>query len=148
MLKFAIGVVLGLAVFGIVAHVSRGQQAATAEIKATKIRQDDLVSMDVLVDKAPNFYGTVRVYVGPTDSADSKATLICGLEMDKKTCHASGTLPEDGQTGKWAVEKITFESGLRPGFEQELKKNDNVYFEVIPHVDIVYPQSATITNVQ
>jgi hypothetical protein len=148
MLKVAIRVVLGLAVFGIVAHVRRGQKSASAEMKATKIRQDDLVSMDVLVDKAPNFYGTVRVYVGPTDSADGKATLICGLEMDKKTCHASGTLPEDGQTGKWAVERSRSSQACDQVSSKELKKNDNVAFEVIPHVDIVYPQSATITNVQ
>jgi len=142
MLKFISGIALGVILFGIVAHASKGQ-SATAQMKTKEVRQGDNLYTDVFVDRAPNFYGTITLYVGPADSAESKIHLNCSLGKDQNACQAGTTLPPDTKLGKWNVKKITFQSGLETSAE-ELKMNDEVSFHVVAHGEVIDPRSATI----
>jgi hypothetical protein len=142
MLKFISGIALGVILFGIVAHTSKGQ-SATAQMKTKEVRQGDNLFIDVSVDRAPNFYGTVTLYVGQADSAESSIHLNCSLGKDKSTCQAGTTLAPDTKLGKWTVKKITFKSGLETS-EEALKMNDEVSFHVVAHGEVINPRSATI----
>jgi len=142
MLKFISGIALGVILFGIVVHTSKGQ-GATAQMKTKEVRQGEDLSMDISVDRAPNFYGVVKVYVGPVESAESITQINCGLGKDQKTCQTRTTLPPDTKLGKWNVKKITFKSGLETS-EEELKMNDEVSFHVVAHGEVIDPRSATI----
>jgi hypothetical protein len=87
MLKFISGIALGVILFGIVAHTSNGQ-GATAQMKTKEIRQGGDLVMDISVDRAPNFYGIIKVYVGPAELAESNIQFNCGLGKDQNTCQA------------------------------------------------------------
>jgi hypothetical protein len=141
MLKFISGIALGVVLFGIVVHTSKGQ-SATAQMKTKEVRQGDNLYMDISVDRAPNFYGTIKVYVAQVES-ESKIQLNCSLGKDKTTCQAGTTLPPDTKLGKWTVKKIAFQSGLETS-EEELKLNDEVSFHVVAHGEVINPRSATI----
>ena len=142
MLKFISGIALGAVLFGIVVHTSKGQ-SATAQMKTKEIRQGGDLVMDISVDRAPNFYGTVTIYVGQADSAESSIHLNCSLGKDKSTCQAGTTLAPDTKLGKWTLKKITFKSGLETS-EEALKMNDEVSFQVVAHGEVINPRSATI----
>jgi hypothetical protein len=67
--KFLVGVALGALIFGIVVHAGRAQ-VATTNVRANEIRQGDILNMDVSVDRAPNFDGTLSVRVSPEGDND------------------------------------------------------------------------------
>jgi len=145
MVKFVSGVVLGAAIFGIVAHVSPGQ-VATAEVKVKVIRQGDILNMDVSVDRAPNLDGTLSVLVGP-DGDEAQVRLNCSLNKDTTKCQVGNRIPLDAKLGKWAIKKITFQA-LAPSPEKELRKSGDLSFQIVPHRDLIIPDSATVSNIE
>jgi hypothetical protein len=143
--KFFVGVILGALIFGIVAHVSRGQ-VATADVKAKEIRQGDIINMDVAVDRAPNLDGRLYVHVGP-DGGDDQITLNCNLNKDATRCQAGDRMPLDAKLGKWTIRKIAFQA-LAPSPEKELAKSGATSFQVIPRNGVVVPSSATVSDIK
>lgn len=146
MLKFISGLVLGAAIFGIVAHMSRWKVTA-AEVKVKDVRQGDDFWMDVSVDKAPNFDGTLNIWVTP-DGGGTQIKLSGNLNKDMLTCQPHTRMPLDAKLGKWTINKITFQTFVQPQIERELMKSGVTSFQVIQHVEVILPGSATVSDIQ
>lgn len=146
MLKFISGLVLGAAIFGIVAHLCRGQ-ATTAEVKAKDVRQGDDFWMDVSVDKAPNFDGTLNVWVSP-DGGGAPIELSGNLNKGMKTCQPHNRMPLNAKLGKWTINRITFQTFAQPQAEKELTKSGLTSFQVVPHGEVILPDGATVSDIR
>jgi hypothetical protein len=146
MLKFISGMLLGVMMFGIVVHVSRGQ-VATAQIKKEDVQQGDTFFLDISLDRASNFDGSLTVFTSPEDGASS-FELSCGLAKDQKNCRVSNRVPLNAKLGKWDVKRIMFRTGAQPNSDQELAKKGDLSFRVVTHAEAVYPTSATVSDVQ
>ncbi len=146
MVKFIVGVILSALIFGIVVHVSRGQATATANLQAQKIRQGDVINMDVSVDRPPNLDGKLFVRVGP-DGGDAQVTLDCNLNKDAAKCQVGNRMPLDAKPGKWTIKSISFQT-LAPSPEKALTKNGDLSFQVISREDVILPNSATVSDIK
>jgi len=146
MLKFIAGVILGALVFGIVVHVSRGQ-AATANVKAKEIRQGDIINVDVSVDRAPSLDGRLFVHVGP-DGGEAILTLVCNLSKDATKCQTGDRMPLDAKLGKWTIGKIGFQASAPSSEKMLILKNGDLSFQVVPHGEVVLPNSATVSDIK
>jgi len=146
MFKFISGLVLGAAIFGIVAHVCRGQ-VTTAEVKVKDVRQGDDFWMDVSVDKTPNVDGTLNVWVSP-DGGGTQIELSGNLIKGMKTCQPHNRMPLDAKLGKWTINKITFRMFVQPQAEKEITKSGIMSFQVIEHGEVIRPGSATISDIR
>jgi hypothetical protein len=78
--KFIAGLVLGVSMFALLAHISWGQEA-TANLKITELKQGDILNMDVAVERAPNVDGRIFVEAGP-DGGPAQVTATCNLSKD------------------------------------------------------------------
>jgi hypothetical protein len=143
--KFIVGLVLGVFMFALFTHISRGQSAST-NVKNGEIKQGDILNMDVTVEKAPSVDGRIFVDVGP-DAGASPVTLLCNLNRDSTKCQAGERLPLDAKVGKWVVMKISFQP-LASSPAKELNKHGESSFQVVPRRDIILPDSATISDIK
>jgi len=143
--KFLVGVALGALIFGIVVHAGRAQ-VATTNVRANEIRQGDILNMDVSVDRAPNFDGTLSVRVSPEGDNDP-LTLSCNLSKDATTCQMGNRIPLEAKVGKWTIRKITFQT-LAQAPEKELAKSGDLSFRVVSHGDVILPNSATVSGIK
>jgi len=146
MLKFMAGILLGVALFGIVVHVSRGQ-VATAEVKNKGIKQGDQTTMVVSLDRASNIEGTLKVYALSQDGV-GQFELACGLPKGASVCTASNRLPLDAKVGKWSIKKVTFQGVFPTNPEKELTTTGETSFDVAPLGEIVYPHSAAVSDIK
>ena len=145
MRKFVSGIILGAAVFAIVANVSRGQ-VATAEVKTKEIRQGDTLSMDVSVDRAPNLDGRILVRISP-DGGGLQIEMNCTLNRDETKCQTGTRLPLDAKLGKWVIKAISFQSFAQAP-EKELAKSGSLFFQVTQHQEIILPNKATVSDLK
>jgi len=141
----AFGLALALATV-ISVHVSRAQEAGTAHMEKVKITQGDYVTMDVSLDKASNFGGSIGVTAMPDGAVNGGISLGCGLGKEQTRCTAGGRLPLDAKLGKWTISEITFAPVA--GGAKVLAKHGDSSFEVVPHAPIVLPDSATVADIK
>jgi len=143
--KFTAGLILGALIFGLLVHVSRGQVAG-ARVKNKDIPQGDILNMDISVDRAPNLDGTLFARIGPDGDSD-RITLTCNLNNGGTVCQAGTRLPLDAKVGKWTIRNISFQTSA-PSPEKKLTAEGDLSFQVVPHGEIILPDSATISNIK
>jgi hypothetical protein len=131
---------------GAVGHALRGQAAATTHMGDPKITQGDNMSVDVTLDQGANLYGTVYILAFPDGSTDNGIGLSCSVPASQTKCQAISRMPLDARLGKWVITKITFTP--LSGQPKVLTEHGGVSFEVVPHSEIVLPDSATISDIK
>lgn len=146
MRKFVAGIAVGVLVVGLGVRFSRGQETETTRMAASKVIQGGIINMDVTVNRAPSLDGTIYVHIGPEGGTD-QLTLRCNLNTGATTCQSGERMPLDAKLGKWTIRKITFQP-LAPSPEKELTKSGDLSFQVIPHGEVVFPDSATVSGIK
>jgi hypothetical protein len=141
LLSAALGILIAIS-----AHTTRGQAAGTAHLENAKITQGDTISMDVTLDKASNLPGVIRVIAFPEGAANGGVNLACGLNAAQTTCKAAAGMPLDAKLGKWFISRITFQPAS--GEPKLLSEHGDSSFEVVPHGEIVLPDSATVSDIK
>lgn len=145
MKKFVAGLALGILVVGLGVRFSRGQESETTRM-AGKVMQGGIINMDVTVNRAPSLDGRIYVRVGP-EGGNDELTLPCNLNTGATMCQAGERMPLDAKLGKWTIRKITFQP-LASSPEKELTKGGDLSFQVIPHGEVVFPNSATVSGIK
>src|SRR5437867_3899049 len=112
------------------------------ETNSGPVRAGEDASLDVVLDKAPNFEGG-EIQVSVVGPQNSNATLTAKVKTHPGTrvYHVSVPVPASAPGGTWTVAKVIFLTGTQ---EIPLSSN-NQPIQVLANPNIVLPTSAQVT---
>ena len=146
-LHIAKGLALATLLVTLSVSMARGQGTGTAQVKTAKVTQGSNVSMDVMVDKAATIRAEIYVYAFPDGVTNTSIQLHGGLPAGQTKCTVSASIPIDAKPGKWLIKQIIF-APASGGEQKELSKHGDLSFEVVTGEKIIFPDSATISDIK
>jgi hypothetical protein len=135
-----VALALGILISITCVQFSKGQTEATPQV-AHQVKQGDIISITITLDKAPNFDGgPLSVSIAPVAGGIPPIGTNTSLQRGEREISLHLRIPLDAPTGRWAVSEITFNGS-------KLELHGHSFFDVVPHGELVVPSSATISHI-
>jgi hypothetical protein len=105
-----------------------------------KVKQGSSIAFSVTTNAPANVIG--NLYIQLLDPDGQKAN-TSGNTLNGTTAGVGYTIPLNGKTGTWRVDKVVFRAGAG-GEDKDLTPEGDLTFEVSPHDPLVLPSRATV----